>query len=97
MDINSLLLLNQIILVPKRFILLDLTMPASKRFTLPDLTVLVFKRFTLLVLTILVPKRFTLLKALTSIFLVLILLTSCAILDIWEKCTLKVYTFSTSF
>jgi len=54
MDINSLLSLNPIILVPKRF-------------TLPDLAVLA-------------PKRFTLLE--TLIFLVLILLTSFAMLDI---------------
>ena len=84
MDINSLLLLNLIIPVPKRFILLDLRIPAPKEFTLLNLTVLA-------------PKRFTLLKASILIFLVLTLPTSCAILDIWEKYTLKVYTSSASF
>ena len=83
--------------MPKRFILLDLIMLAPKEFTLLNLTVLAPRRFTLLVLVVLTPKRFTLLKALTLIFLVLILITSYAILDIWEKCVLKVYTSSTSF
>jgi hypothetical protein len=68
--------------VPKRFILLDLIMPVPKEFTLLNLTVLAPRRFTLLVLVVPAPKRFTLLKASTLIFLVLILLTSYAILDI---------------
>jgi hypothetical protein len=97
MDINSLLLPNPTILVPKRFILLDLTILAPKEFTLPNLTVPAPRRFTLPVLVVLAPKRFTLLKALILIFPVLILLTSCAILDIREKYTLKVYTSSASF
>ena len=42
MDINSLLLLNLIIPVPKRFILLDLTMLAPKEFTLLKALILIF-------------------------------------------------------
>ena len=57
-------------------------MLVPKEFTLLNLTVLAPKRFTLPVLVVLAPKRFTLLKALTLIFLVLILPTSCIILDI---------------
>jgi len=69
MDINSLLSLNLTTPVPKKFILLDLTIPIPRRLTL-------------LILVVLALKRFTLQKALTLIFLILILLTSCAILDI---------------
>ena len=63
MDINSLLSLNLIILVPKRFTLLNLTMPTPKRLTILDLAVPISKRFTLL-------------ETSTLIFLVSILLTS---------------------
>jgi hypothetical protein len=83
--------------VPKRFILPDLTIPAPKEFTLLNPTVLAPRRFTLPVPVVLAPKRFTLLKASTLIFPVLTLPTSYAILDIWEKYALKVYTSSASF
>ena len=84
-------------LTPKRFTLLNPMVPAPKKFTLLNLSFLVPKRFTLLDLRVPVPKRFILLEILTFIFLVLILPTSRAILDIWKKYILKVYTSSASF
>jgi hypothetical protein len=77
MDINSLLAL-----VFKRFTLLNPMVLVPKKFILLNLTVLALRRFTLLNPAVPIPKRFTLLGILILTFSALIQPTSCIILDI---------------